>query len=136
MGGVWLLNIGIFACAREAQQRFFAYCARLVGAGRFAQPDVARTRRLDMHVLMVMAGGLLLLLVFILFGWLWGGDSLGMALATKAFVPFWLLMAGINMWVGVTYAGYSVRQELPILLLVFAMPTLAAGIALWQFARA
>jgi len=89
-----------------------------------------------MHVLMVMAGGLLLLLVFILFGCLWGGDSLGMALAAKAFVPFWLLMAGINMWVGVTYAGYSVRQELPILLLVFAMPTLAAGIALWQFARA
>lgn len=44
-----------------------------------------------------------------------------MAMATKAFVPFWLLMAGINMWVGVSYAGYSVRQEFPILLLVFSV---------------
>ncbi|WMJ02903.1 hypothetical protein RBU55_15430 [Pseudomonas chlororaphis subsp. aurantiaca] len=35
-----------------------------------------------MHVLVVIAGGLVLLLVFILFGWLWGGNSLGMVLAT------------------------------------------------------
>ncbi|AZC37574.1 hypothetical protein [Pseudomonas chlororaphis] len=35
-----------------------------------------------MHVLVVIAGGLVLLLVLILFGWLWGGNSLGMVLAT------------------------------------------------------
>ena len=33
-----------------------------------------------MHVLMVMVGGLVLLGVFVLFGWLWGANVAGMAL--------------------------------------------------------
>lgn len=88
-----------------------------------------------MHVLMVMAGGLALLGVFVLFGWLWGANAAGMALAAKVFLPAWLLIAAVNMWVGVAHAGYSAREELPILLLVFAVPALAAGIAAWQFLR-
>lgn len=88
-----------------------------------------------MHVLMVMAGGLVLLGIFVLFGWLWGANAAGMALAAKAFLPAWLLIAAVNMWVGVAYAGYSAREELPILLIVFAVPALAAGIAVWQLSR-
>lgn len=89
-----------------------------------------------MHVLMVMGGGLALCGVFVLFGWLWGASAAGMALAAKAFVPVWLVVAGANMWVGVNHAGYTVRQESPILLLVFAVPALAAGIVAWQLSRA
>lgn len=89
-----------------------------------------------MHVLMVITGGVVLLGLFVLFGWLWGASAAGMAMGAKAFVPAWLLIAAINMWVGVTQAGYSVREEVPILLLVFAVPALAAGIALWQLSRA
>jgi len=85
-----------------------------------------------MHVLMVMGGGLILLGVFILFGWLWGASAAGMALAARVFVPVWLLVAGVNMWVGVSHAGYSVREEFPILLLVFAVPAIAAAIAVWR----
>lgn len=85
-----------------------------------------------MHILLVMAGGLVLLGLFILFGWLWGASAAAMALAAKAFVPAWLLVALANMWVGVAHAGYSVREELPILLLVFAVPAMAAGIAAWR----
>lgn len=88
-----------------------------------------------MHVAMVMGGGLVLLGVFVLFGWLWGASSAGMALAAKAFVPTWLVVALVNMWVGVTHAGYTVRQEAPILLLVFALPAIVAGIAAWQLSR-
>lgn len=88
-----------------------------------------------MHVLMVMGGGLVLLGLFVLFGWLWGASAAGMALAAKVFVPAWLLMAGINMWVGVTHAGYSAREEFPILLLVFAVPAVAAGIAVWRLSQ-
>lgn len=88
-----------------------------------------------MHVLMVVAGGLVLLGVFVLFGWLWGANAAGMALAAKVFLPAWLLIAAVNMWVGVAHAGYSAREELPILLLVFAVPALAAGIAAWQLLR-
>ncbi|MDC6166666.1 hypothetical protein [Paucibacter sp. XJ19-41] len=88
-----------------------------------------------MHVLMVIVAGLVLLGVFVLFGWLWGASAAGMALAAKAFVPVWLVVAGVNMWVGVSHAGYTVRQESPILLLVFAVPAVAAGIAIWQLTR-
>lgn len=88
-----------------------------------------------MHVLMVVGAGLVLLGVFVLFGWLWGANAAGMALAAKAFVPAWLLVAGMNMWVGVSHAGYSAREEFPILLLVFAVPAFAAGITVWQLSR-
>ena len=85
-----------------------------------------------MHVLMVIGGGLALLGVFILFGWLWGASAAGMALAAKVFVPAWLLLAAVNMWVGVAHAGYSAREEFPILLLVFAVPAAVAAVAVWR----
>ncbi len=88
-----------------------------------------------MHVVLVIAGGLVLLGVFVLFGWLWGASSAGMALAAKCFVPAWLLVAAANMWVGVQHAGYSVREEAPILLLVFAVPALATALAMWWLSR-
>ena len=88
-----------------------------------------------MHVILVLAGGIVLLAQFILFGWLWGASAAGMALGAKAFVPTWLLISCINMWVGVHHAGYSVQDELPILLLVFAIPATAAGVAVWWLTR-
>lgn len=88
-----------------------------------------------MHVVMVMGAGLLLLCVFVAFGWLWGASAAGMALAAKAFVPAWLVLACVNMWVGVAHAGYSVREEAPILLIVFALPAAVAALAAWQLAR-
>lgn len=88
-----------------------------------------------MHVVLVVVGGLILLGVFVLFGWLWGASAAGMALAAKVFVPCWLLVATVNMWVGVHHAGYGVREELPILLLVFALPSIAAGAAMWWLSR-
>lgn len=88
-----------------------------------------------MHVALVIVGGWVLLGVFVLFGWLWGASAAGMALAAKVFVPVWLAVAVVNMWVGVHHAGYSVREEFPILLLVFAVPSVAAGIAVWWLSR-
>lgn len=88
-----------------------------------------------MHILLVMGGGLVLLGLFILFGWLWGASAAGMALAAKAFVPAWLLVAAINMWLGVAHAGYSAREEFPILLLVFAVPAIAAGVVVWRLSQ-
>jgi hypothetical protein len=88
-----------------------------------------------MHVAMVIGGGLTLLGVFVLFGWLWGASAAGMALAAKAYVPVWLTVAAVNMWVGVTHAGYTVRQEAPIFVLVFALPAVAAAIVAWQLSK-
>lgn len=88
-----------------------------------------------MHMAMVMGAGVLLLVVFVMFGWLWGASAAGMATAAKVFMPVWLLVAATNMWVGVTHAGYTVRQEAPILLIVFAVPAVVAGIVAWQLSR-
>jgi hypothetical protein len=38
----------------------------------------------------------------------------------------WFLAACLNLWSGVTKAGYSVAEEAPILLLAFAVPAAAA----------
>lgn len=88
-----------------------------------------------MHMAMVMGGGILLLVVFVMFGWLWGASAAGMVLASKVFIPAWLVVALVNLWVGVTHAGYTVRQELPILVIVFAVPAAIAAIAAWQLSR-
>jgi sorbitol-specific phosphotransferase system component IIC len=79
-----------------------------------------------MHVLLVIAGGLVLLGVFVLFGWLWAASAAGMVVAAKLFMPVWLLIACTNMWVGVTQAGYSLRDEALILLIVLIVPVLLA----------
>ena len=88
-----------------------------------------------MHVVMVIAGGIILLGVFLLFGKLWGGDAIGGATAAKFFIPIWLAVAIVNLWVGVSKAGYSMREELPILLIVFAVPAATAALAIWLFSR-
>ena len=56
-----------------------------------------------------------------------------MVTAAKIFLPVWLAAAAVNMWLGVATAGYSVREELPIFLLIFAVPAAAAGFAWWKF---
>ena len=89
-----------------------------------------------MHMLMVIIGGIVLLGVFCLFGRLWGTDLSGLALAAKIFIPVWLAVAVVNMWIGITRAGYTVMDELPILGLVFVVPAVIAVIVIWQFAKA
>ena len=88
-----------------------------------------------MHVAMVIGGGVGLFGLFLLFGWLWGGPQPDLAPAARMFIPVWLLVSLVNMWVGVTKAGYSVREELPILVLVFAIPAAIAGAAIWRLTR-
>lgn len=88
-----------------------------------------------MHILLVLVGGVVQLGVFILFGWLWGNNAAAMALAAKVFMPVWLIVAAVNMWVGVTHAGYSVKDEFPILVLNFFVPAAVAFFTAWQLSR-
>ncbi|SFO39524.1 hypothetical protein SAMN05443579_102837 [Variovorax sp. PDC80] len=89
-----------------------------------------------MHTLIVMGSGFVLLALFLLAGRVLGGSG-DAALSTAAmwFVPAWFIGAGINMAVGVIEAGYSVAEELPIFLLVFAVPAAVAGLVCWKFGR-
>ncbi len=88
-----------------------------------------------MHMLQVILGGAVLLGVFALFGKLWGDDVAGIASGARAFIPVWLAIALVNMWVGVTKAGYTVTQELPILLVVFLVPSALAALVAWQLTK-
>ncbi len=88
-----------------------------------------------MHMAMVIGGGIVLLGLFLLFGKLWGGIDPDLGMAAKAFIPAWLVVSLVNMWVGVTKAGYSVRDELPILLMVFLVPAVLAAVIVWRVAR-
>ena len=85
-----------------------------------------------MHMATVILAGLLLLAVFALFGRLWGHDAAGVAQAAQWFIPVWAGVALVNLWIGVTKAGYTVAQELPILLVVFLVPTVVAALLTWQ----
>ena len=89
-----------------------------------------------MHILLVIIGGTVLLGVFCLFGRLWGVDMSALVPAAKAFIPVWFIIAAVNMTIGVARAGYTVMDELPILVLNFAVPAVIAAIVIWQFAKA
>ena len=82
-----------------------------------------------MHTIYVIAGGLLLLGIFALFARaLSGAHPSVRGRLLLAFIPVWLACAAFNMWVGVSRAGYSVGDELPVFLVVFAVPS---ALALW-----
>ena len=49
-----------------------------------------------------------------------------------AFLPLWFIGAGVNMWIGVTRAGYPISAELPIFLLVFGVPA-ALALGAWRY---
>ena len=58
-----------------------------------------------------------------------GAERPAWTLATVAFLVAWLAIAAANMWVGVTRAGYTWREELPIFLANFALPAIVALVA-------
>jgi hypothetical protein len=87
-----------------------------------------------MRTALIILGGFVLLGVFVLVARLAGGNAAdkAMVIATQVFIPVWLALAGVNMWVGIS-KGFSVSLELPILLLIFALPAAAAAFIWWKF---
>ena len=75
--------------------------------------------------MMVITGGFLLLAAFCGTGWMRGERS-GLVSAARTFIPIWFIAAIINLSIGVLAAGYTVMQELPILVPVFGIPALVA----------
>ena len=79
-----------------------------------------------MHTIIVLAIGFGLLVGCALVG----GPS-GISSGALVFLPLWLAGAGINMYIGVVRAGYSISQEAPMFALVFGVPAVAALIVWW-----
>lgn len=80
-------------------------------------------------------------LIIILGGFVVWGVCLGIArafglsskAATVVFVAIWFVVAAVNMWLGVSRAGYSVGEELPIFLVIFLLPAAIAVFVNWKF---
>ncbi len=91
-----------------------------------------------MHTVKVLAAGFALLVVCLAAGRLMGGGGQSTLLARSAlvFVALWFVGAGINMWVGVSKAGYSLEEEAPIFLVVFLIPAAVALLVWWRYSRA
>ena len=86
-----------------------------------------------MRSVIIIVGGLVLLALFALVGGRFFGGLPSVVTAAKIFIPAWLAVALINMWVGVSRAGYSLAEEFPIFLVIFLIP---AGVALfvwWKY---
>ena len=85
-----------------------------------------------MRTAIIILGGFFLLGACLLAGRMVGGNAT-MVNAAKVFIVIWMIAAGVNMWVGVAKAGYSVSVELPIFALIFAVPAAAAVLVRWKF---
>jgi hypothetical protein len=89
-----------------------------------------------MHTVKVIAAGIALLAFCLLVArWVGGPAPLVLARGAKVFIPLWLIGAGINMWAGVSKAGYSVAEETPTFFIVFAVPAAIALFVLWRVSR-
>src|SRR5262245_42265667 len=95
-----------------------------------ARSHLAIGEEFTVHTIMVIAGGLALLVACLIVGRFVATASRG----ALAFLPLWLIGAGLNMWSGVTRAGYPILAELPIFLLVFGVPAVLALCA-WRWFR-
>lgn len=83
--------------------------------------------------LFLLAGFLLLGVCVILAKLFSSNYPAASSVATGIFIALWLAIAAFNMWVGVAKAGYSASEELPIFLLIFAVPAVVAVILKWKF---
>jgi len=87
-----------------------------------------------MRTPLFLVTGLLLLAAFLVLAKLFSANYPdAMRLAIIAYVVLWFIIAGFNMWAGVAKAGYSVREELPIFLLIFGVPAAVAILLKWEF---
>ena len=87
-----------------------------------------------MRTVLFLVAGFLLLGAALLLGRLFSTHYPGATfVATVAYVALWFIVSSANMWVGVARAGYSVTEELPIFLLIFAVPVAAAILLKWRF---
>jgi hypothetical protein len=84
-----------------------------------------------MHTVLVIGAGLLLLGLCALVGRVIGGSG-AIGTAALVFLPLWFIGAAVNMYVGVWKAGYSVADEAPVFLLVFAVPAAVALLLWWR----
>jgi hypothetical protein len=86
-----------------------------------------------MRTALFLLVGFLLVAASMLLGKLFSSNYPGATYtATVIFIALWLVISGANLWLGVAKAGYSLNEELPIFLLIFAVPAVVAIFLKWR----
>jgi len=86
-----------------------------------------------MRTVLFLLAGLLLLASFFLLAKLFSANVPGASgFVTGSFIALWLAVTAGNMWVGVSKAGYSATEELPVFLLLFGVPVVLAIVLKWK----
>ena len=78
-----------------------------------------------MRTAIILAIGFVALAICLAAGWFSGGPP-RLKSAAWVFIALWLVATAANMYIGVARAGYSFMEELPIFLLLFGVPAIAA----------
>jgi hypothetical protein len=60
------------------------------------------------------------------------GDG-ALTVATIVFLVIWFVVASLNLWIGVSRAGYAFSEELPIFLVIFLLPAILAVLVKWKW---
>ena len=86
-----------------------------------------------MRTVQFLLAGFLLLASLLLLARLFSANFPGVTgIVTGAYIAIWLIITAGNMWVGVSKAGYSAAEELPIFLLLFGVPVALATVLKWK----
>jgi len=86
-----------------------------------------------MRTTIIILGGLILLgLSLLVARWIGGAGTPTIATVAMIFIPIWLAAALFTLWMGVSGGGYSVTEELPIFLVIFAIPAAVALLVWWK----
>jgi hypothetical protein len=86
-----------------------------------------------MRTVLILLGGFVLWGASLGVAGLFGGRlALSTWPATIVFAVIWFVLAAANMWVGVSRAGYSFGEELPVFLLIFLLPVAVAVFVKWK----
>jgi hypothetical protein len=87
-----------------------------------------------MRTVLIVVGGMLLLGVCLGVARLLGRNgTVLMNRAMGVFIAIWFFVAAANLWIGVSRAGYSFIEELPIFLVILFLPVGAAALIHWKF---
>ncbi|MFB2704216.1 hypothetical protein [Marinobacter shengliensis] len=79
-----------------------------------------------MRTLLVIAGGIILWAVIQGLTKLLHQPASNSWIPTSIFAIIWLMVTSWNVWVGITQAGYTFLEELPIFLLTYLLPVTVA----------
>ena len=86
-----------------------------------------------MRTALLIAAGCLIWAVWGCAAKLWSAAAASMNIALVIFLVGWCVVAATNMWFGVSKAGYAFREELPIFVLIFAVPAVLAIFVKWKW---